>query len=100
MEGEGSGFAGAVVDQARDGDEGGQRSHRQNQPVVGADHGGEEGTGETVVRESVDGEEALEGGVRGAENGLAVGQTGVLDEDGRIAVCAYDLLRDGADGGG
>ena len=60
----------------------------------------EEFAGEAEVGEDVEGEGAFEGVVGGGEDGGAVGEAGVVDEDCRMSVGRADGGRDGGDRGG
>ena len=100
MEGDGGSFGGAVVDHAGRGDVGCDGGDRDDRAVVLRDHGWQEGLGEGVVGERVDGEGPLEIGGAGVEDGFAVGAAGVVNEDcGRGAeVVGYSRCA-GLDGG-
>lgn len=58
--------------------------------MVPGDHVREEGFGEAEVGENVEGEDAFEGGIGGGEDGEAVGETCVVQEDCGVAVGGDD----------
>lgn len=93
MESDSGGFGGAIGDKTGDGNEAGEGGDGDDGAVVGGGDGGEEFVCEAVVGEGIYGEEAGEEGVGGGEDCRGVGDAGVKDEDGGVAV-------GGAEGGG
>lgn len=99
VEGERGGLGGGVVDHARRGDVRGDRGDGDDHAVVGGHHGRQELPREVVVRERVDGEGQAQVGGRGAEEGLAARDAGVVDEDGGGAERSADGGASRGDGG-
>ena len=100
MEGDGGRFGAAVVDESWHGHVACEGGDGDDGAVVGGHHGGEEFAREPEVGERVDGEEGGEGAVRCGEEATAVGDAGVQDEDGGVAVFGADEIRGGVDGFG
>lgn len=97
VESDGARLGAVIVDYGGDSHVGGHTSYSDNVAVVPLDHGGHELLHHQEVGEGVDLEGPADGSLGLVEDGHGVANSGVVDQNGGLAMVLADLRSSGCD---